>query len=137
MQPATTAFFDRHGRPVSKLVWQQLVDCPGYTEVASDTVTTGDRLAHLRTYWVGIAESDHRLIFRTVVTFRGESGSREALMVWGWPSEPAAREGHHAVSGWLTGRQPMPPGRLTDAAAAEAPVPPTAQRPTRLAGQGR
>jgi hypothetical protein len=104
---AAGRFFDRRGRRVSRSAWQRLGDFPGYTLVALETLRVGEGLVQVHTFWLGIADPRHPLIFRTVT-----SGTRPQNATWGWPTDEAARAGHRAVCAWAVGRAPLPAGLL-------------------------
>lgn len=100
-------FFDRRGHRVSRQTWQLLSAKVGYASIADQTATGRDGSSHdVQTFWIGVGDRYHRLIFCTVVT-RDHGGPA----VWGWQTEHAARRGHRAIYAWLTEHTDEPPGR--------------------------
>jgi len=114
-----TAYFDRRGRHISRAVWAHLCDDSAYAYVCCDAVRVGGRVADVHTFWVGVAgrTAAGPLLFRTVL-------DRQHMpdLVWGWPSEAAARTGHGAVCAWLAARGPLPAGLLRDGHGAQRAI---------------
>jgi|tagenome__1003787_1003787.scaffolds.fasta_scaffold20441201_2 hypothetical protein len=96
-----TRYFDRRGRPIPKSVWQHLSQTHAYTHVAMDAVGVGANgsIAHVYTFWLGVAEGYDRLIFRTALPPQGLPG-----LLWGWATETDACAGHRAVCACLADR---------------------------------
>jgi hypothetical protein len=99
-------YYDRDGRPVSGQRWEQLSRRPGYSRVGySDTIWHGQQ-AIVITFWSGIAAGDGPagpLIFCTCAGVRALTDRRAAYQrLWRWPDIVTARDGHRAVTAWIT-----------------------------------
>lgn len=100
-------FFDRRGHRVSRHTWLLLSAKLGYTSIADDTATDRNGSCHdVQTFWIGVGDRHHRLIFCTVVTH-----DQGTPAIWGWQTEHAAREGHRAIYAWISEHTAEPAGR--------------------------
>ena len=100
-------FFDRHGRPISRATWHDLSTRAGYVTLTQDTIGGPDGLLHdVQTFWIGIGDRQHLLLFCTVVVHPHEPAN-----TWGWRTEPTAKAGHNMISAWLTSKTDRPAGR--------------------------
>jgi hypothetical protein len=99
-------FFDRQGHRVSRQTWLLLSAKPGYCTIADDTVVSPTGACHdVQTFWIGVGDAQHRMIFCTVVT-----RERSTPAIWGWRTDHAARDGHHKICAWLIGNAVEPAG---------------------------
>ena len=73
--------------------------------VCAHDVETTAGVTQVRTFWVGVADHRHRLLFCTLAD--QPDGSHAT---WAWNSETDARHGHHHVCAWAAGREDLPDG---------------------------
>ena len=100
-------FFDRHGHLVSRATWHSLATKPGYVTLNEDTVTGPDGVLHdVQTFWIGVGDRHHLLLFCTVVT-----RPHRTSLTWGWHTATQAKAGHQTICAWLTGKVDRPPSR--------------------------
>lgn len=100
-------FFDRQGHLVSRATWQSLSAKRGYVTLTEDTVTGPDGFLHdVQTFWIGVGDRRHLLLFCTVVT-----RPHRPSMTWGWQTASQAKTGHQMVCAWLTGKTDRLPSR--------------------------
>ncbi|MDL4813108.1 hypothetical protein [Actinomadura opuntiae] len=119
-------YYDRHGRPITRRVWQRLGARPEYAQLALHELTAdgswpaqvpGVRLAGahrvvVATFWLGVVTDPRQrppLIYRTVAGGYGPGEHPVTVQRWGWPTRTAARAGHGGVVAWLTGTAAAPP----------------------------
>jgi hypothetical protein len=98
-------YYDREGRPVSRIQWHQLGRQPGYSGIARTAIVRHGRKIIVDTRWLGSADAaGPARIFQTYGEIRRRGAPRQSYRRrWGWTSLEAARTGHQEIVGWLTG----------------------------------
>jgi hypothetical protein len=108
--PGTTMellYYDRDGQPISEEQWQRFGHQSGYGRVDYTDATRHGRHLIVVTCWLGAA-GGHQLgpplIFHTLAELRLPAAAGASYRrSWSWPTLQAARDGHQAVTSWLTG----------------------------------
>jgi hypothetical protein len=100
----TLYYYDRQGRPVSRIQWHQLGRQPGYSDVARTAIVCYGRRIVVDTRWLGTAEAaGPARIFQTYGEIRRRGAPRQSYRRrWGWTTIQAAHTGHQEIVGWLT-----------------------------------